>query len=93
MKKKEKGKTPGIDDIEREFLLRFWRLIGKTITQASEIFVEKVKLNSFMDCKLIKVKQKGDTTGEEFKNWHPITLLSQIYKLISGVVAGQMKNV
>ena len=29
------GKTPGIDGIEREFLLRFWRLLGTTITQAT----------------------------------------------------------
>jgi hypothetical protein len=29
---------------------------------------------------LIKVIQKGDTTGEELKNCRPITLLSQIYK-------------
>ena len=41
---------------------------------------------------MIKVIQKGDTTGEELKNWRPITLLSQIYKFISGVIAGRMKN-
>ena len=81
-----------MDGIEKEFLMRFWRLIGKTITQATEIFVEKQKLNSFMDRGLIKVIQKGDTTGEDLKNWRPITLLSQIYKLISGVVAGRMKK-
>ena len=28
------GKTPGIDRIEREFLIRFWKLIGKTIADA-----------------------------------------------------------
>ena len=66
--------------------------MGTTITQATEIYVEREKLNSFMDRGLIKVIQKGDTTGEELKNWRPITLLSQIYKLISGVVAGRMKN-
>ena len=61
--------------IEREFLLRFWTFLGTTITQATEIYVEREKLNSFMDRGLIKVIQKGDTTGEELKNWHPITLL------------------
>jgi hypothetical protein len=86
------GKTPGIDGIEREFLLRFWTFLGTTITQATEIYVAREKLNSFMDRGLIKVIQKGDTTGEELKNWRPITLLSQIYKLISGVIAGRMKK-
>ena len=42
------GKTPGIDGIEREFLLRFWKLIGKTIEDATEIYVEKEKLNSLL---------------------------------------------
>ena len=32
------GKTPGVDGIEKEFRMRFWRIIGKTITQATEIF-------------------------------------------------------
>jgi hypothetical protein len=54
--------------------------------------VEREKLNSFMDRGLIKVIQKGDTTGEELKKWRPITLLSQIYKLISGVIAGRKKK-
>ena len=72
------GKTYGVGGIEKEFLTRFWRLIGRTITLSTAIFVEKEKLNSFMDRGLIKVIQKGDTTGEELKNWRPITLLSQI---------------
>ena len=28
-------KMPGIDGIEREFLIRFWKLIGKTIEDAT----------------------------------------------------------
>ena len=38
------GKTPGIDGIEREFLQRFWKLLGKTIEDATEIYVEKEKI-------------------------------------------------
>ena len=35
------GKPPGIDGIEREFLIRFWKLLGKTIEDPTEICVEK----------------------------------------------------
>ena len=35
------GNTPGIDGIEKEYLTRYWRLIVKTIADASGIFVEK----------------------------------------------------
>ena len=45
-----------------------------------------------MERGLIKVIKKGGTTGEELKNWRPITLLSQIFKLISGVIAARMKK-
>ena len=54
------------------------KLNGKTIEDATEIYE---KLNSFMDRGLIKVIQKGDNDGKELKNWRPITLLLQIYKL------------
>ena len=35
---------------------------------------------------------KGGTKWEELKNWIPITILSQIYKLISGVIAGRINK-
>jgi hypothetical protein len=44
--------------------VRFWRLIGKTSTHATEIHVEQEKLNSFMYRGLIKVPQeKNSRTG------------------------------
>ena len=36
LEKVSSGKTPGIDGIEREFLLRFWKQICTTIAQATE---------------------------------------------------------
>ena len=59
------GKTPGIDGIEKEYLTRYWRLIGKTIADASGIFVEKEKLNTFMDKGLIKVIQNHRRNTEQ----------------------------
>ena len=81
------GKTPGTDGVDKEFLTRFWNMIGKTIYYAQKTFIEKEKLNEFLESGIIKILQKGGTKGELIKDWRPITLLSQIYKLISGVVA------
>ena len=67
-------------------------MIGKTINDATQIFIKEQKLNIFLERGIIKVLRKGETKGEELKNWRPITLLSQIYKLISGVIAGRMKK-
>ena len=66
-------------------------MIGKTINDATQIFIKNQELNVFLERGIIKVLMKGGTEGVELKNWRPITLLSQIYKLISGVIAGRMK--
>ena len=92
MDKVSAGKTPGIDDIEKEYLTRYWRLLGKRIADAADIFVKKEKLNTILYRGMIKVIQKRETTGETLNNWRPITLLSQIYKLISGVIAGRKNS-
>ena len=86
------GKTPGTDGVDKEFLTRFWKMIGKTIYYAQKTFIEKEKLNEFLESGIIKILQKGGTKGELIKDWRPITLLSQIYKLISGVVAKRIKK-
>jgi hypothetical protein len=70
------------------FLTRYWSMIGQTICYAPK----EEKQNEFLDSGLIKILQKGGTKGELLKDWRPITLLSQIYKLISGVVAKGIKK-
>ena len=86
------GKTPGTDEVDKDFLVRFWNMIGPTIYHAQKIFIDKEQLNEFLDTCLIKVLKKGGTKGELIKDWRPITLLSQIYKLISGAVARRLKK-
>ena len=86
------GKTPGPDGAGKEFLTRFWPMMGKMINDATQIFIKDQKLNLFLERGIIKVLMRGGTKGEELKTWRPITLLSQIYKLISGVIAGRMKK-
>ena len=91
LKSTEKGKTPGQDGIEKIFLTRFWDKMGRIITDSINIFISRKELNAFLDRGIIKVIKKAGTSGEEFKNWRPITLLSQIYKIFSGTVALRLK--
>ena len=86
------GKTPGTDGVYKDFLVRFWNMIGPTIYHAQKIFIDKEQLNEFLDTGLIKVLKKGGTKGELIKDWRPINLLSQIYKLISGAIARRLKK-
>ena len=43
------GKTPGPDGAEKEFLTRFWPMIGKTINDATQIFIRHQKMNVFLE--------------------------------------------
>jgi hypothetical protein len=67
-------------------------MIGKTIYYAQKNFIEKERLNKFLESGIIKILQKGGTKGELIKDWRPNTLLNQIYKIISGVVAKRIKK-
>ena len=49
------GKTPGTDGVDKEFLTRFWNMIGKTIYYAQKTFIEKEKLNEFLESGIIKL--------------------------------------
>jgi hypothetical protein len=42
------GKTPGTDGVDKEFLTRFWNMIGKTIYYAQKTFIEQERLNEFL---------------------------------------------
>ena len=61
------------------------------IKDTLNIFIGRGELDSFLDQGIIKVIKKSGTNGANFKNWRPITLLSQVYKLFSGVVAARLK--
>ena len=78
------GKTPGPDGVEKELMSRFWLFADST-----DGYIKEQKLNCYLERGIIKVILKGGTDGSELKIWRPITLLSQIYKLISGVIAGR----
>ena len=54
------GKTPGTDGVDKEFLTRFWNMIGKTIYYAQKTFIEKEKLNEFWKVESLKSFKKGE---------------------------------
>ena len=64
-----------MDSLDKEFLTRYWTFPGQTIQYAQRTFIDKEKLNDYLECGLIKVLQKGGTKGELIKDWRPITLL------------------
>ena len=92
LKGSNSGKTPGTDGIEKTFLTRYWDILKNTIHKSTSYFIEKQQMNRYLEKGLIKIIPKNGKDLKVIGDWRPITLLSQIYKLISGVRANRLKN-
>ena len=92
LKKMKNNKTPGIDGITAEFLKVFWGRLKYYIQNAINTSYKKGNLSPSMRQCIITCLPKGDKDRRNLKNWRPISLLSNIYKLMSGVVASRLKN-
>lgn len=88
MKNKKKNKSPGNDGFTVEFLFIFFffgRISNITLFLLLTIFL--LKRSSLYHKGMITYLPKGDKPRQFLKNWHPITLLNVLYKLMS-----QLKN-
>ena len=92
LKKMKNNKTPGIDGITAEFLKVFWGRLKYYIENAINTSYKKGSLSPSMQQCIITCLPKGDKDRRNLKNWHPISLLSNIYKLMSGAIASRLKN-
>ena len=42
------GKTPGLDKVDKDFLLRYWNLLGPTVYHAQNIYIEQLNRKIFL---------------------------------------------
>ena len=93
LKNMKHNKSPGIDGITAEFLKVFWcKLKYFIVNTANWCFKMQSLPTSLQQC-IITCLPKGNKDRRQIKNWRPISLLSVVYKLISGVIANRLKNV
>ena len=85
------GVAPGISGFSREF----YKVLSKDLIgfiMKYIIFSEKQGiLSSNQRIGVITLLPKGIKDKKALKNWRPITLLSTLYKIISGVIANRFK--
>ena len=86
------NKTPGIDGITSEFLKMFWGKLKYYVVHALNRCFEKGKLSVTLRQSVIICLPKGNKDRSLIKNWRPISLLSVVYKLASGVIADRLKE-
>ena len=92
LKKMKNNKTPGIDGITSEFLKVFWGRLKYVIHNAINASYDKGLMSQSMRTCIITCLPKGNKDRKLLKNWRPISLLSSIYKLMSGVIANRLRN-
>ena len=42
------GKTPGLDRVDKDFILRYWNLLGPTVYHAQNIYIEQLNRTIFL---------------------------------------------
>ena len=89
LKRMKSNKTPGIDGITFKM---FWGKLKYYVVHALNRCFEKGQLSVSLRQSIIICLPKGNKDRSLIKNWRPISLLSVVYKLASGVIADRLKE-
>jgi hypothetical protein len=84
--------TAGTDGFTYRFIIRFWDLYRNALFEtAKESFETGVMPDAFRTASIRLIPKKGNVS--QIKNWRPISLLSNFYKIISRAVNNRLKKV
>ena len=87
------NRTPGTDGLPAEFYLTFWNDIKKYLLHSIHKTYEEGTLTTSQKQGIITLLPKKDRINTLLKNWRPLTLLNQDYKLAAKVIANRIKGV
>ena len=80
------GKTPGIDGFPSKFFKVYCPKLKYFILRAINFSSQKGELPLSLRHYMITGLPKGNKDRKFLQNWHPISLLSVIYKIASAIV-------
>jgi len=84
--------APGIDGYSYRFIKKFWSIFRFPLFEcATESLETGVMPESFLTAQIKIIPKKGDSS--KIKNWRPISLLSNFYKLISRLINNRLKKI
>ena len=93
LKHTKNNKSPGSDGFPAEFYKVFWLDIKKYLVDSVNYAYNVGSLSIIQKQGVISLLPKAGRDPMWLKNWRPITLLNQDYKLISKVLAFRLKGV
>ena len=93
LKSMKNDKSPGNDEITKEFYEFFWDDIKNSLSDSIKKSFISGELSTSQKQAVIKLIEKRDRDKRLIKNWCPVSLLNIDTKLISKVVAIRLKKV
>ena len=96
LKSMPNNKSPGNDDLTKEFYETFWEEIKIPLRNIITISYQNGELSTSLRQLrpvVIKLIEKKDKDKKLIKNWRPISLLNVDTKLISKVLAERLKKI
>lgn len=89
----DNDKSPGTDGLPIEFYKTFWHDIKKYFIASMELSYNIGELGISQRQGIISLLPKKEKDPTLLKNWRPLSLLNQDYKIIAKVIATRIKNV
>ena len=87
-----KKSAPGMDGLSIEFITRFWPAFRVPLFRYANCCFDKGELTpTFRSASIRLIPKKGDIT--QLKNWRPISLLSNLYKILSRALNNRLKTI
>jgi hypothetical protein len=84
--------APGIDGLSNAFIKKYWQFFRIPLfNYANECFTKKRLTQNFRSASIKLIPKKGDCS--QLKNWRPISLLSNMYKIISRAINNRLNKI
>jgi hypothetical protein len=84
--------APGIDGYSTKFIKKFFYILGRPLFNCCKLCLDEESLIDLFSTAQIKlIPKKGDLS--KIKNWRPISLLSNFYKILSRAINNRLKSV
>ena len=87
------NKTPGNDDITKEFYVAFYQFIDKYFIDSANYSFRVGELSPSQKQAVLTLLEKMDKDKRSIQNWRPISLLNVDAQIISKVLATRLKKV
>ena len=86
------NKTPGMDGLSSEFYKTFWDVLKPLLIQVYNAAIESHTLTPSMRIGIVSLIPKPKSVQElnYIKNWRPITLLNNDYKILTHVIKNRI---